>query len=183
MPLVSTINQRDLRLYAVRLMNRLLARLRSGEITLVDLSDMLIENRLLLARGQITELFKQIHDRVVQSIIAGVEASGSLQILPQTPKGLSGLSGLWDDIKSVAGTIYDTGSKAVSTIGQFIKIGEPGSGVINISLPEVDQTLEELREKGLVRIETPIPESILGVPTWVIPLALIGIFGLLLIRR
>jgi hypothetical protein len=164
-------------------MNRLLSRLRSGEISVADLSDMLIENRLLVARGQVTELFRQIHDRIIKAIIAGLESTGNISMVPQANKGLSGLGGFWDDIKSVAETVYDTGSKAVSTIGEFIKIGEPGSGVININLPEVDQALEEVREKGLVRIETGIPESILGVPTWVLPVALIGIFGLLLLRR
>lgn len=91
------------------------------------------------------------------------------------------MAGLWDTIKGTASTIYDTGSDALSKIGDFIDI-TPGAPGVNINLPDVDAALRELKERGLVRVSAQIPESMFGIPTWIIPVA-IGAVVYLLLRR
>lgn len=183
---VYSFRRPDFNRYAVDLATRLSAQVDAGIIKPADLSDMLAENRILARKGTITPVFEAINIRVLNTVRSQFSSLNNLGSMPRLYRhrrisGLGSMAGLWDTIKGTASTIYDTGSDALSKIGDFIDITPGGPGV-NINLPDVDAALRELKEKGLVRVTAQIPESIFGVPTWIVPVA-IGAVVYLLLRR
>lgn len=191
MPVKTIANRPDLVAYAIDLATRIKRKLLSGEISAADVSDMMIENRVLAKRQAITPVVEAINSRVLSDIKSRRPAFDPIvrkSIRQMRVTGLSGqvgLAGLWDTIKNAADTVYGAGEKAVSEIGKFVDI-IGGESPVNIHVPEVDQALKDLSEKGLVRITTTIPptqlQSIFGLPPWTIPAAL-GVILFLLLRR
>ena len=183
---VYSIRRPDFNRYAVDLASRLSAQLSAGTISLDDLSDMFVENKILSRKGTITPVFEAINTRVLNSVRSQFSSLNGLSGLPRLYRnrrlpGLGSVAGLWDSIKGVATNIYDTGSDAISTIGDFVDITSGDSGV-DINLPDVDAALRELKERGLVRVTPQIPETMYGLPTWIIPVG-IGAVVYLLLRR
>lgn len=184
---VYTIRRPDFTRYAVNLANRLSAKISSGAITREALSDMLIENKILARKGAITPVFEAINTRVLNTLSSRFSSLSDLSGMPRLYRhrrlsGLGSLGSFWDDIVDTATTVYDTGKDALDTIGDFVDITSSDAGV-NVNLPDVDAALRELRERGLVRVTAQVPESMFGVPTWAIPVAIGAVVYLLLRRR
>lgn len=183
---VYSIRRPDFNRYAIDLADRLSAQISAGVISPDDLSNMFAENRILARKGAISPVFEAINTRVLNTVRSQLSSLNGLSGMPRLYRhrrlsGLGSMAGLWDTIKGTASTIYDTGSDALSKIGDFIDIS-PGAPGVNINLPDVDAALRELKERGLVRVTAQIPESIFGVPTWIVPVA-IGAVVYLLLRR
>lgn len=179
-----TFKHPSLTRYAAAVYDRLKSDIDSGALDQSGLSDMLIENVALQRKGEITPVFGAINKRVLETLQTTASSISALSALPRMYRNrrISGLGNLWDTVKDAAESIYSAGESALETVGDFIEITSSDTSV-DINIPDVESWLESLKETGLVSITAAIPESIYGIPTWLLGAGALAAVVLLLRRK